>query len=349
MVSLVGYITHIHWGLLIIIFVFTIPILLIHIRFGNKRYVLTRFLTPYQRREMYISDLLRQRDSLKEIRLFGLSSHLIEKWSAFYKRSAQEKYKLSRNQGKWELVGSLLLTLSYIVSGIFIITLIAAKKIAIGAFVAALQSIQNIQSSLTEISASLSNIYEISLYIEDLNSFQRKKELASSSSQIKCGAIHQISVQNLTFTYPNQTEPTLKNIHLSIEKGQKIVIIGENGSGKTSLIKCILGLYETGENTICINQIPLRNYDIASYHQRMAALFQDFIEYEFSAQDNIGFGNLHNPNLSEMIAAAKKTKIHEHISKLPIAYTLYTIYIIKSIFGFIIKYKAEATPMLGVR
>lgn len=92
-VSLVGYITHIHWGLLIIIFVFTIPILLIHIRFGNKRYVLTRFLTPYQRREMSISDLLSQRDSLKEIRLFGLGSHLIEKWSAFYKRSAQEKYK----------------------------------------------------------------------------------------------------------------------------------------------------------------------------------------------------------------------------------------------------------------
>lgn len=127
-------------------------------------------------------------------------------------------------------------------------------------------------------------------------------------------------MQNLTFTYPNQTEPSLKNIHLSIEKGQKIVIIGENGSGKTSLIKCILGLYETEENTICINQIPLHNYDIASYHQRIAALFQDFIEYEFSAQDNIGFGNLHNPNLSEMIAAAKKTKIHEHISKLPEQY-----------------------------
>ncbi|BFH27639.1 ABC transporter [Paenibacillus dendritiformis] len=318
--SLVGYITNIHWGLLVIIFVFSIPILMIHIRFGNKRYVLTRFLTPYHRREMYISDLLSQRDSLKEIRLFGLGSHLIEKWSSFYKRSAQEKYNLSKNQGIWELAGSMLLTLTYIVSGILIIFLISAKRIEIGAFVAALQSIQNIQSSLTEISASLSNMYEISLYIEDFKTFQQKKELESSSSHIKCGAIHQISVQNLTFTYPNQTKPTLKNIHLSIKKGQKVVIIGENGSGKTSLIKCMLGLYETGENTICVNQIPLRSYDIASYHQRIAALFQDFIEYEFSARENIGFGNLNNPSKSEMIAAARKTKIHEHIAKLPERY-----------------------------
>lgn len=316
-VSLVGYITHIHWGLLVIIFLFSIPILMIHIRFGNKRYALTRFLTPYHRREMYISDLLTQRDSLKEIRLFGLGSHLIEKWSSFYKRSAQEKYNLSKNQGIWELAGSMLLTLTYIVSGILVILLISAKKIEIGAFVASLQSIQNIQSSLTEISASLSNIYEISLYIEDFKSFQQKKELSSSSSQIKCGAINQISVQNLTFTYPNQIEPTLKNIHLSIKKGQKIVIIGENGSGKTSLIKCILGLYDTVENTIYVNQVPLHNYDIASYHQRIAALFQDFIEYEFSAWENISFGNLNNPSRPEVIAAAKKTKIHEHISKLP--------------------------------
>lgn len=316
-VSLVGYITNIHWGLLVIIFLFSIPILMIHIRFGNKRYALTRFLTPYHRREMYISDLLSQRDSLKEIRLFGLGSHLIEIWASFYKRSAQEKYKLSKNQGIWELVGSMLLTLTYIVSGILIILLISAKKIEIGAFVAALQSIQNIQSSLTEISASLSNIYEISLYIEDFKTFQQKKELTSSPSQIKCGTINQISIQNLTFTYPNQIEPALKNIHLSIKKGQKIVIIGENGSGKTSLIKCILGLYDTGANTICVNQIPLHNYDITSYHQRIAALFQDFIEYEFSARENIGFGNLNNPSMPEVIAAAKKTKIHERISKLP--------------------------------
>lgn len=318
--SLVGYITNIHWGLLVIIFVFSIPILMIHIRFGNKRYALTRFLTPYQRREMYISDLLSQRDSLKEIRLFGLGPHLIDKWSSFYKRSAQEKYNLSKNQGIWELAGSMLLTLTYIVSGILIILLISAKRLEIGAFVAALQSIQNIQSSLTEISASLSNIYEISLYIEDFNSFQQKKELSSSPSRIKCGAIHRISVQNLTFTYPNQTKPALKNIHLSIEKGQKIVIIGENGSGKTSLIKCILGLYETGEHTICVNQIPLRHYDISSYHQRISALFQDFIEFEFSARENIGFGNLNNPSKPEVIAAAKKTKIHEHISNLPEQY-----------------------------
>lgn len=69
----------------------------------------------------------------------------------------------------------MLLTLTYIVSGILIILLISAKRIEIGAFVAALQSIQNIQSSLTEISASLSNIYEISLYIEDFKSFQQKR------------------------------------------------------------------------------------------------------------------------------------------------------------------------------
>lgn len=319
-VSLVGYIANVHWGLLVIVFLFSIPILLINIHFGNKRYILARFLTPYQRREMYISDLLSQRDSLKEIRLFGLGPHLIEQWSAFYRLSAQEKYNLLKRQGKWELKGSFLLTITYIVSGIFIIILISKNRIEVGAFVAALQSIQSIQSGLNEITSSISNVYEISLYIDDLRNFQQKEEIIKSPAQIKCGEINQIKVQNLTFTYPNQKHPSLKNVNLCIERGKNIVIVGENGSGKTSLIKCILGLYETGGDMICINQNPINSIDIESYQQRISALFQDFIAYEFSAQDNIGFGNIENSNLSEIMNAAEKTKIHDYILKLPQQY-----------------------------
>ncbi|SDF71397.1 ATP-binding cassette, subfamily B [Fontibacillus panacisegetis] len=319
--SLVIYLANIHWFLILIVFIFSIPILLIDINFGNKRYNLTQFLTPHHRRELYITDLLNQRDSVKEVRLFGLGFYLIEQWSFYFKLNAQEKYKLLLKQSKWEVMGSILMTLTYIASGIFIVGLVSKKKLEVGVFLGALQSIQNIQSNLMEIIKIISSLYETSLFIREFELFQHQEEVESSFPRAHCNAIYTISLKNLSFTYPNQQQLSLKNINLCIEKGKKVVIVGENGSGKTTLIKCIAGLYKTSEQMIYVNDVPLEVVDTASYQKRISVLFQDFVQYEFSVKDNIGFGDIERlDNHSEITNAAQSTGIHDHILTLPEQY-----------------------------
>ncbi|WP_431793560.1 hypothetical protein [Bacillus altitudinis] len=127
-VSLLIYMIGIHWGLAVILFLFTLPVLWIELFFGGARYRLNRLLTANDRREMYVSDLVAQRDSLKEVRLYGIGNYLLQKWRGHYVKSADEKYNLLKRQVRWEMAGGLLMTLAYVCCGLLIVFLIFQKN-----------------------------------------------------------------------------------------------------------------------------------------------------------------------------------------------------------------------------
>ena len=127
-VSLLIYMIGIHWGLAVILFLFTLPVLWIELFFGGARYRLNRLLTANDRREMYVSDLVAQRDSLKEVRLYGIGDYLLQKWRGHYIKSADEKYNLLKRQVRWEMAGGLLMTLAYVCCGLLIVFLIFQKN-----------------------------------------------------------------------------------------------------------------------------------------------------------------------------------------------------------------------------
>ena len=100
-----------------------------------------------------------------------------------------------------------------------------------------------------------------------------------------------IQARHLGFTYPGTQKEVLKDIDLDIKAGETLAIVGFNASGKSTLIKCLMGLYDhTG--TLLINGRPVEHYDAASLHRRTSCLFQDFGRYNFSLRENVGIGNL---------------------------------------------------------
>lgn len=101
-----------------------------------------------------------------------------------------------------------------------------------------------------------------------------------------------ISIKNLTFTYPNNTIPTLNNISLNIESGKKVAIVGENGAGKTTLIKAILGLYRNYEGQICINGIDVKLLSQKEISNFIAPCFQDFLKPNFKLRESVGFSKI---------------------------------------------------------
>ncbi|QWH75461.1 ABC transporter ATP-binding protein (plasmid) [Bacillus mycoides] len=316
--TLLVYLINIHWILLVLLLIGILPMLILEMKYGNSRYKLTKYLTPIGREENYIANLLTNRDSIKELRIFNLSNYLIGKWNDLFDTGAKNEIKLLKKQMFGMVFMEFFLISIYAVSLLIVVYFIKLGKIYVGAFVGTIQAIQNLQESLGNIVRNISYINEGSFYIFEFIKFLNSDEYKCDDKQNEVLKINNLNINNLNFKYPNKDEYTLKNISFNIEYGKKIAIVGSNGSGKTTLIKCLSGLYKTKSNMIEINGISLNELDLKSYYERIAILFQDFNKYQLSTTENISFGNIENINdIKKIEYLSKKLGVYEFISNFP--------------------------------
>ncbi|KYZ67408.1 ABC transporter permease [Bacillus sp. GZT] len=321
LISILVYLINIHWVLVVILFVGIIPLFIIEIKNGTSKYELMRNLTPVNREMFYISNLLYRRESVKELRLFQITSFLIKKWRQKYQENNLEEINLLKKQTVWLFASEIILVLVYALTSAFLLYLMKLGRVLVGSLVAVLQAIQNIQASLNSLIKSISNIYENLLYVKEFSSFISLPEIDVVKDKEEIHSIQEISVQQLNFTYPNQNIQTLKGINFTITPGKKIAIIGENGSGKTTLIKCLTGLYETDSSMIHVNGMSLNKIDLNKYFKKMSVLFQDFNRFEFTVRENVGFGNLEGlADTEKLKEVIKRVGLENYIKSLPNQY-----------------------------
>ncbi|UOB80824.1 ABC transporter ATP-binding protein/permease [Bacillus sp. ZJS3] len=321
LISILVYLINIHWVLVVILFVGIIPLFIIEIKNGTSKYELMRNLTPVNREMFYITNLLYRRESVKELRLFQITSFLIKKWRQKYQENNLEEINLLKKQTVWLFVTEIILVLVYALTSAFLLYLMKLGRVLVGSLVAVLQAIQNIQASLNSLIRSISNIYENLLYVKEFSSFISLPEIDEVKDKEEIHSIQEISIQQLNFTYPNQNIQTLKGINFTITPGKKIAIIGENGSGKTTLIKCLTGLYETDSSMIHVNGMSLNKIDLNKYFKKMSVLFQDFNRFEFTVRENIGFGNLEDlADTEKLKEVIKRVGLENYIKSLPNQY-----------------------------
>jgi ATP-binding cassette subfamily B protein len=126
-----------------------------------------------------------------------------------------------------------------------------------------------------------------------------------------------IRLVDLRFTYPGATEPVFDGLDLHIEAGRSLAIVGENGAGKTTLVKLLCGLYQPDGGAITVDGIDLSGIDLSSWRRRIAAVFQDFVQFELSAYDNVAYGALRNRDdhagVAEAAALAGATQVVDQL------------------------------------
>jgi ATP-binding cassette, subfamily B, bacterial len=130
-----------------------------------------------------------------------------------------------------------------------------------------------------------------------------------------------IRFEDVTFTYPGVERPALIGINLTIAPGERLALVGENGAGKTTLAKLLLGLYHPTSGRITINGADMAALPPGWWQARVAAVFQDYVRYELTARENIGFGNLAQlHNRSAIDLAAARSGADRVIATLPAGY-----------------------------
>jgi ATP-binding cassette subfamily B protein len=127
--------------------------------------------------------------------------------------------------------------------------------------------------------------------------------------------------EDVYFAYPGSSRLVLSGLSLRIAPGERVALIGENGQGKTTIVKLLTRLYDPTEGRILLDGVDLREYNIEDLHRQIGVIFQDFMRYEMSARQNIGVGRIERAvDESALRLAARKSLADGVIARLPREY-----------------------------
>ncbi|HEY0784323.1 MAG TPA: ATP-binding cassette domain-containing protein, partial [Acidobacteriaceae bacterium] len=190
----------------------------------------------------------------------------------------------------------------------------------IGTFSFIVGAVQQAQSNLQLVFSTASGIADQALFLTDLIGFFEMKPIVVSRPD-GLPVPHPIQkgfeFRNVSFAYPGTERRVLKNFNFILRPGERIALIGENGQGKTTVVKLITRLYDPTEGQILLDGRDLREYALDDLHQEMGVIFQDFMRYEMTARDNIAVGRVELPHTEQEIEeAAEKSLAASVVAKL---------------------------------
>ena len=294
------------WAVIVLV-VAAIPSFIAETRFSEHAFRLFRWRSPETRQQNYLETLLAREDYAKEVQLYQLGEMLLKRYRDIFDRSYDKDRNLTIQKGFWGYLLGLLSTGAFYAAYAWIVMEAIAGKISLGEMTMYLVVFRQGQSTFASALTSIGGMYEDNLYLANLYEFL-EQPISKSDGKITRGIEHDgIRFENVSFCYPESTEPVLKNISLHLQHGEKLAIVGENGSGKTTLIKLLTRLYTPSSGRIFLDGVDLNDWDIDVLRKRIGVIFQNFVQYQFTVGENVGVGDIDHLNDDQEweIASAK--------------------------------------------
>ncbi|MBE3519903.1 MAG: ABC transporter ATP-binding protein [Firmicutes bacterium] len=294
---IIGY----SWYVGAAIVLIAIPVLRQAYKSGVYEYQVFEEAQENKRKIEYYESVLTSRPYSAERKLFSFSPFIAEKWSAEYNKyvelNEEGLKKISKNIG----ITGTATNLVPLLFGLFLLVPLSRGSISAGVFVSLLAtSFALIKKITVELYWSISDFAQYHEFYADYVSFLNlssdrprptDRPAASARRVVKNKRVSDFSViemRNVSFRYPGSDRKVLDNLNLKFEKGERYALVGENGSGKTTIVKLLLGLYDNYEGEILIDGVDLR--EICSVSGLFSVAFQDFHKYEIRLRDFLSFG-----------------------------------------------------------
>jgi ATP-binding cassette subfamily B protein len=250
-----------------------------------------------QRRAAYFRDLLSTPNrTAKEARLFGLQDWLIGRFTDAWLPLLAAIWKGRRRERRW--VFPTLVLAGLVETGVRVGVTLAALggSLSLAALTVCL-------GAVSSLGVGLQSSYLSFARDQALVAFRELLDLERDLAQLSDGAgdpgldpgpapEREIRFSGVRFAYPFHDQEVLRGLDLVIPAGRSLAIVGANGAGKTTLVKLLCRLYEPAAGCVTVDDLPLERLDVAAWRRRVAAIFQDFAQYPFSAADNVGAGSL---------------------------------------------------------
>ena len=305
-----------------LILITTFPMMMLKIRFKKIYYTFVIDNTKSNRKKDYYFDVLTKHEYFKEQKLYNTTDFFLEKREAEYKLLYKKSIKVNLRGCIESFVANLIGRSGAVVCIIWMFMDTIRGKLPISKFTSVFYAIINIQDSFEAIFNVLSTSYEsflyFNLFFEFINYNTRNKDgtkLLNNEKNIK------IEFVNVSFKYFGVDNYILKDVNFKIEGNGIFMIVGENGSGKSTIMKLLLRLYEPTSGKILINDIDICEYKQSEIRKVFSMMFQDYNKYALSLKDNIVISNLEaEKKFSEEIAEHKFDDINKIANIFPKKY-----------------------------
>lgn len=321
--SLVAGLIYFEPWLVFILILSIIPSFINDIKFSTQRYSLARSWTAERRELDYLRYIGANNITAKEIKLFGLTGFIADRFRALSDAYYDINKKLSVRRSIYGGLFNVLGTVSYYGAYVLIIYRVLTGFITLGELTFLSGSFNKLRNSLQNTFTTFSKISESAMYLKDYFDFmdmnypEPKEKPLPAPQEITQG----FQIKNVHFTYPGSHYEVLKGVSFEIKAGEKMAFVGENGAGKTTLIKLLLRFYEPDKGEILLDGINIQRFDREEYQEMFGVIFQDFIKYEFPVKENIGIGNVSMiDNLEQIQLAAERSLASEVVAELPEGY-----------------------------
>ncbi len=302
-----------------VIFLTSLPSTIVQLAYDKKTWSVQYAQVDTVRQMNTQEEMLSRTEYAKEIRLFGIQPFILAAWKSLFQHAYAE-VEAVRQQGTqrialWSILGGLGTGLPYL----YVLFYAWRGVYSLGDLVLYAGLIYHMRRSLFVLMGNMGNVNQVLL---DTAPIFQVLDFASSLQTVKLAAPVQgktgIQVTDLSFTYPGQTRPVLRNITLTVAPGEMIAIVGENGAGKSTLTKLFCRFYDPAHGKIEWDGVDLRALDLDTLRGKIGAVFQDFAKFPASIRANIGFGLLANVQDDDAILrAAAGVGLADMITKLP--------------------------------
>ena len=288
--------------------------------FAFLGYTLAHGLTPTRREMDYLRVLGSSKESAKEVKIFGLGEHLRSRYGKLTDHVIRKNRELTRRRLWWGSALSIIGSLGYYASFAYLVWRTLLGEMSVGTLTFLAGAIAGSSSQLQSVFSLFSGISDQALFLTDLVDFlgvqpriQSKPNAIPAPRPIRAG----FEFRDVSFRYPDSERLVLDHLNFRIEPGEHIALVGENGQGKTTLVKLMARLYDPTSGTVLLDGVDLRDYNVEDLHREIGIIFQDFVRYDMAARMNIGVGRIEEKDQDDALwMAAKKSRADATLERL---------------------------------
>jgi ATP-binding cassette subfamily B protein len=306
--------------LLLLLVAGIIPAFLGESHFAFLTYAKNFRQTPLRRQMDYLRQVGGSKEAAKELKLFNLSSYLTGRFTTLSQQVYDENVALNRRRLFWGGLLGVAGQCGYYAAYAYSIYRTIQGRYSIGDLTLITTAIMQATSNIQQAFSTASGVADQALFLTDLLAFfEMKPRVQSKVNGLPAPRpiVRGFEFRNVSFAYPGADRRILRNFNFTLYPGERVALIGENGQGKTTIVKLITRLYDPTEGEILLDGVDLREYGLADLHSEIGVIFQDFMRYEMTARENIVVGRVEVPHTVEEIEyAAQKSLASEIIGQL---------------------------------
>lgn len=303
----------------LLLMIIAVPLFFISMKAGKIRHNALKEVTEYQRHFEYLNDVLSNRDAVEERSLFEYHPSVEKKWHTYYEEFRKRDILATFKGNLYLEGGSIITSLFAIIIAAFLLVLYYNGTMTIGLLLSIVTAVISLIETMSwSFSGTISELTNNHLYLKEVDTFFKLSEEDGALHEIDDTiAINSIEFKNVRFKYPNTDYYVLDGISLKLEKGRHYAFVGANGTGKTTIIKLLTGLYRDYEGSIFLNDKELREYPLNTLKSLFSTVYQDFARYQVSLKDNIRFGDMRCTE-ADINSAVKSSGLQKVLARMDI-------------------------------